>query len=213
MTATAFCRTACPPGCASGRDGRWPNRWPRRPRRTLRTQKSAGSMISVFQSAYCAALAALRLWVSRSQVHPAGCVIRKPPYSPPLCWRQDGGGRNDPLSYAAPTRQFFLLYCLVNAEPANSCLRVLRGSRRRPAMRDLAPEARAEARRRAADPAHPALRSPDGRRGRAGTGRRGGERGCAAAAWSLRQRIGTAAHGHYPLAPPLRSLFRSLAGL
>ena len=86
-------------------------------------------MISVFQSAYCAALAAwppalaaLRLWVSRSQVHPAGYVIRKPPYSPPLCWRQDGGGRNDPLSYAAPTRQFFLLYCLVDAEPANGWL-------------------------------------------------------------------------------------------
>ena len=130
-------------------------------------RKATGSLISVFPHAYCAALAAwppalaaLAALGCAAPKFTSGYVIRKPPPSPPRCWRQDGGGWDAPLSYAAPALPFFLMHYRVDAEPANGCLRVLRGShRRRHAMRDLAPEAHAEALRRASDPAHPALRS------------------------------------------------------
>lgn len=133
-------------------------------------QKSTGSMISVFQHAYFAelaawppALAALAALGLAAPKFTSGYVISKPPHSPPLFWHQDWGGWDDPLSYSAPTLQLFLMYYLVDTEPANGCLRVLRGShRRRHAMHDLAPEAHAEALRRASDPAHPAFRAlPD----------------------------------------------------
>lgn len=120
-------------------------------------QKSTGSLNSVFPHAYCAELAALGCAAPKFA---SGCVISKPPHSPPRCWLQDGDGWDDPRSYAAPTLQFFLMHYRGDAEPANGCLRVLRGShRRRHALRDRASEAHAETLRRASDPAHPAFRS------------------------------------------------------
>lgn len=126
----------------------------------------------------------------------SGCVISKPPHSPPRCWLQDEDGWDDPRSYAAPTLQFFLMHYRGDAEPANGCLRVLRGShRRRHALRDRASEAHAETLRRASDPAHPAFRSlPEDA--------------------AVPVRAGDAVIGDARSSPPpLQALFRSLAGL
>ena len=127
-------------------------------------QKSTGSMISVYDDPFFAelvawqpaldALAALgypkpRWW--------SGYVISKPPGSPPLFWHQDWWGWDDPISYTDVPQQLFLMYYLVDTNPHNGCLRVLKGShRKRHAMHDAASVAHSDMLRRATDPTHPA---------------------------------------------------------
>ncbi len=128
-------------------------------------RKSTGSMISIFDDPFFAALVdwppALATLANLGIADPrftSGYVISKPPHSPPLFWHQDWGGWDDRVSYTAPTLQIFLMYYLVDTSPTNGCLRVLSGShRRRHPMHDTAPEAHAEEISRATDPTHPAF--------------------------------------------------------
>lgn len=133
-------------------------------------QKSTGSMISVFDDPLFAELAAWpgavetlrRLGMLRPKFS-SGFVISKPPGSPALFWHQDWWGWNDPCSYTPLPQQLFLMYYLVDTEPHNGCLRLLRGShRRRHSMHDTVPDAHTDELRRAADPTHPAYQAvPD----------------------------------------------------
>ncbi len=129
------------------------------------SRRSTGSMISVFDDPFFAdlvswkpALAALADLGIADPRFTSGYVISKPPQSPPLFWHQDWGGWDDPISYAEPTLQIFLMYYLVDTAPANGCLRVLSGShRQRHSMHDAIPEAHAEEISKATDPSHPAF--------------------------------------------------------
>lgn len=135
-----------------------------------RQQKSTGSMISVFDDPLFAELVAWpravgvlhRLGMLRPKFS-SGFVISKPPGSPALFWHQDWWGWNDPCSYTPLPQQLFLMYYLVDTEPHNGCLRLLRGShRKRHPMHDTVPDAHTEELRRVADPAHPAYQAlPD----------------------------------------------------
>ena len=129
------------------------------------TQKSTGSMISVYDDPFFAELVAwqpaLDALTALGYPKPrwsSGFIISKPPASPPLFWHQDWWGWNDPISYTDVPQQLFLMYYLVDTHQRNGCLRVIKGShRQRHPMHDAVPEAHTDTLRRATDPSHPAF--------------------------------------------------------
>jgi ectoine hydroxylase-related dioxygenase (phytanoyl-CoA dioxygenase family) len=126
-------------------------------------QRSTGSLIHIAADpvfadliAWPAALAALDALGLGGARFSSGYVISKPPMGPPLFWHQDWWGWSDPVSYAAPPMQVFLMYYLSDTTPENGCLRIVPGShRRRHALHDILPNAHGEDLARVSDPSHP----------------------------------------------------------
>ena len=134
------------------------------------TQKSTGSMISVYEDsffaelvAYPPALFALNQLGYACPRWSSGYIISKPPHSPPLFWHQDWWGWNDPISYTNIPQQLFLMYYLVDTDKQNGCLRVVKGSHlKRHTLHDSAGEAHTTNWSRYTNPDHPIYQSvPD----------------------------------------------------
>ncbi|MBV7334517.1 phytanoyl-CoA dioxygenase family protein [Chloroflexi bacterium TSY] len=127
-------------------------------------QKSTGSLISVWDDPFFAELVAypptLETLTALGYPRPrwsTGRVISKPPGSPPLFWHQDWTFWDDPVSYTDVPQNLFLMYYLVDTNPHNGCLRVIKGShRKRHPLHDALPEAHADTLSRATNPDHPA---------------------------------------------------------
>ena len=134
---------------------------------TRAEQKSTGSLISIYDDPFFAALVTYEpaLQVLRnlgfvSTKFASGYVISKPPKSPPLFWHQDWWGWDDQCSYTEIIQQIYLMYYLVDTTPHNGCLRAIPGShRRRHRVHDEVPEAHTNDLRRYDDPRHPAFQT------------------------------------------------------
>lgn len=131
----------------------------------LAATRSSGSMISIYMHSlfselviYPRALLAMDALGFLSPKFSSGYVISKPPKSPPLFWHQDWWGWNDPCSYTALPQQLFLMYYLVDTNPFNGCLRVIKGSHlKRHPLHDILPNAHGAELQRVDDINHPAF--------------------------------------------------------
>jgi len=135
------------------------------------TQKSTGSLVSVYDDPFFAelvaapkALHALRSLGYANPKWASGFVISKPPHSPALFWHQDWWGWNEPMSQTwAHPPQAFLMYYLVDTSRANGCLRLIPGThRKRHQMHDAVPDAHTTDLRAVTDPDHPAYHAAAG---------------------------------------------------